>query len=73
MYEVFLSGLKEWREKLKKEVEELEDEIDGKKEGSVFHTSLRQRIDMRYETIERVNHQIELEERKIDIITGDKK
>jgi len=72
MYEVFLSGLKEWRKKLKEEIEELEDEREKTKKGNVFYTSLTGRIDMRYETIEEVDHQIKLKEKKIEILQGAK-
>lgn len=72
MGEVLLSGLKEFRGKLKKEIEELEDKIGEEKKESVNYSSLRDRIDYRYEVIEGIDQEIKLQERAIKRAAGGK-
>ena len=65
MYEVFLSGLREWYKKLTGEIDALTKERKKVKEGNSYHVSLTVRINLRCETRIKIEHQIELEEAKI--------
>lgn len=66
MHEVFLSGLRDWKEKLTKEIDEMRELRKEAQERTFHYASLTGGIESRCVTRMQVDRQIELEEARVN-------